>query len=147
MNAWSFANQAAPQTPTIRTSLRFDDQIAERAVGRRVFELQDATERNLRDDAGAKRYLRLAHACHTLPFDDDQHLGELLLLVRAHRASALELTREDRAERRRGLDVAEVPYSHHAAAPEQALATIVGARSVPHGGAPIGRSPALRKVG
>jgi hypothetical protein len=113
-------------------SLRFDKQIAERTFGRRILESQGLAKGNLNDHACVERRRDLPHSSHTFTFDDDQHLGEFLLQVKPHAPASFELTREDRAERQRGLWVAEVPHQHRAVAAEQALSTIMRTRSVPH---------------
>lgn len=92
-------------------------------------------------------YRGLAHARHTLPFDDDQYLGEFLLEVKPHAPASLELTRENRTERQRGFCGAKVPHQHRAAAAEQALSTIMGTSSVPHAVRSPVKAPARRKVG
>ncbi|MEP6654412.1 MAG: hypothetical protein ABJA82_13710 [Myxococcales bacterium] len=82
-------------------------------------------ERNLNDDARLKGNRRAVHPCHALTFDDYHDFREFLLHVRAHGAIPLELTGEDRAERRLWVAVAQIPYQDGAAAAEQTLAAIM----------------------
>ena len=66
------------------------------------------------------------------PSNDDHHLGQLLLNVRAHAGGRFQLTRHDRAERRLGRGATQVPHQHRSRAAEQAFAAFVGFVSVPH---------------
>ncbi len=115
-----------------RRSLRFHDQVPQRALGRCIFERERLAERQLDDYARLQRNRSAANERHTLALDHDHDLGKVLLHVRPHAAARSELAREHGTERRKNPRVAQIPDQHAAVAPEQALATIMRQGTVPH---------------